>query len=211
VALDYQTLQAISAREPSGVTPYCPECGRPWLDPAPEPPRRSSPLPWQAALLGVVGPLLAISFGLRAWSMRGIVARDPTLLRETVACIAATSEPTFCADVSGSNGADQSPGTRRELLRDLLAATSGVVMVLVGIGALIRPRVRIGGHRRALFAVLGIWAMGETAIVFVCLLIVALYADLVIVRLSMGLPLTWESLGWAADEVSALFYIVTGI
>jgi hypothetical protein len=211
VADDYKTLRAISVPAPSGVTPYCPECGRPWLDPATEPPRRSPPLPWQVAFLGVVGLLLAVSFGLRAWSMRGIIARDPTLLRETVACTAATSAQTFCADGSGSNGADQSPGTRRELLRDLLATTSGVVMVLVGIGALIRPRIRIGGHRLARFVVLGIWAVGETVIVLVCLLIVALYADLVIVRLSMGSPLTWESLDWATDEVSALFYIVTGI
>ena len=84
-------------------------------------------------------------------------------------------------------------------------------MVLVGIGALIRPRVRVRGHRRAMFAVLGIWAVGETVIVFVCLLFLALYVDFVIVRLSMGSPLTWESLDWIADEVSALFSIVTGL
>jgi hypothetical protein len=191
MAFDDKTLPAMAVSQPPAGGDYCPECGRPWTDSAAGSPRPAARFPWRAVLLSLVGLCLAITFGLRAGN-----SQPPA------ACITQSDGPPVCAPISS--------GTTRELKRDLLATAGGVVTVLVGIGALLRPRLRARSDRRT-SVVLAVWAVGETISVVVSLQILALYAELVIVRLSQGWPLTWwEALDSITDQVSALFSIITG-
>jgi hypothetical protein len=57
-----------------------------------------------------------------------------------------------------------------------------------------------------------IWGLAEALLALACLQVLALYTDLVIVRLSLGWPpLWWEALDSITDQVSALLSIVTGL
>jgi hypothetical protein len=82
--------------------------------------------------------------------------------------------------------------------------------MLVGIGALIRPRLRARfSHGTSLVPTS--WAVGETLWVVVSLQILALYADLVIVRLSIGWPSSWwVALDSITDQVSVLLSFFSG-
>jgi hypothetical protein len=98
-----------------------------------------------------------------------------------------------------------------EIRRDLLVTAGGVAIVLVGIGALLRRRHRAGSSRGAAL-VLAAWAVGETLGVVVSLQVLALYADFVVVRLSLGWPPEWwVALDLITDQVSDLFSFVTGL
>jgi hypothetical protein len=90
-----------------------------------------------------------------------------------------------------------------------LAVTGGTI-ALGGIGALIRSSLKVKARSRLWVFALSIWALGEASIVVVCLLVLALVVDLVLIRLSLHLPLDQESLDRIADQVSALFSIVSG-
>jgi hypothetical protein len=191
MAFDYKTLPVIAGSQPQDGGDFCPECGRPWADSARESPQPAARFPWRAVLLGVVGLCLAITFGMRAGN-----SQPPA------ACISQSDGPPICAPINS--------GTTRELRRDLLVTTGGVATVLIAIGALLRPRLRARSDRRTPVALV-VWAVGETMTVVVSLQILALYVELVIVRLWQGWPPAW----WAAldsitDQVSALFALITG-
>jgi hypothetical protein len=139
-----------------------------------------------------------------------LILPDPLkcLAGDQVPCAAAsTSAEGVYTDSTQAN----STGSGRVPLRDLLAVAGGAAIVLVGLSGLVRPRLRVGVHPPTSF-VLAAWAVGEALIALVCPLILALYADLVIVRLSLGWTLPWwELLDQITDEVSAVFSIVTGL
>jgi hypothetical protein len=55
------------------------------------------------------------------------------------------------------------------------------------------------------------WAVGETLGVMASVQVLALYADFIIIHLSLGWPLTWwVALELITDQVSALFSFTTG-
>ena len=71
-------------------------------------------------------------------------------------------------------------------------------------------RRRRSDRPRPIFA--AAWNLSESLIALTCLQVLALYADLVIVRLSLGWPpLWWEALDSITDQVSALYSVVTGL
>ena len=218
MAFDYKTLQAMAESQARNATSGCPECGRPWTEPLLQRPRWEPPFPWRTIFLGVVGLFLAITLGHRTVSL--VEAGDspcPTP-RETQTCHAPTARPVCCALSSLSPddwfalGASvgQSAMAEGEIRRDLLLTVGGLATVLVGIGALLRQRLRTRANRRQSVG-LGAWAMGETLWGVASLQVLALYADLVIVRLSLGGPYEWwVALDAITDQVSALFSIITG-
>jgi hypothetical protein len=212
MALDFKTLQALASSPPANATSYCPECGRPWDDPV----SASSPLPptfpWRAALLGVLGVFLAITFGHRAVDLVEAGSTGCAMTQE------ASTETACLAPVNLGPGDGisrwasfrQSELTAGEIRRDLLATAAGVAALLLGIGALIRPRRRARSSRGPSLA-LAAWAVGETLGVVVSLQILALYADFVIVRLASGWTVAWwVALDLITDQVSALFDFFTG-
>jgi hypothetical protein len=193
MALDYKTRQAMAESQPANTTSYCPECGRPWADPVPERARRATTFPWRAALLGVLGLFLAITFGQRT-----------AVLVEAESSVCAVTLETPSGPGCFAHSAEG------EIRSDLLGTAGGVALVLVGIGALIRPRLRARSSSGPSFLI-DVWAVGETLWVVVSLQVLALYADLVIVRLSQGWPSAWwEGLDLITDQVSTLFYFITG-
>jgi hypothetical protein len=97
-----------------------------------------------------------------------------------------------------------------EIRRDLLITAGSVAIMLIGIGALLRPRRRVRSARGTSL-VLTAWAVGETLGVIVSFQILALYTTPVIVRLSHGWPPAWwEALDSITDQVATLFSFVTG-
>jgi hypothetical protein len=198
--IDYKTAQAFAAKDPSGTAPYCPECGRPWVDPAREQLQSSTPHPWRAVLLGVVGLFLAITFGLRAASFLITGPRDCTGVRQTIE---------FSMDSGWT--ADCIPDRASPLPRDLLVMASGVTIALIGFVTLARRYVWTRQNSRDPSRVATIWDVSQTMLALGCLQGLALYVDLVAGRHSLGLPLTWETLDRITDEVFALFSIITGI
>jgi hypothetical protein len=220
MATDFKTLQAMTTTQQRPADDYCPECGRPWIDPSSERSQRATFFPWRAALFGVLGFLLAITFGHRTV---GLIEAESyacaTITRQTQMCLAPSGGPACCAPANLGPGGwtalrasvGQSAMAEREIRRDLLATAGGVAIVLVGIGALLRPRLRARSSR-GMSLVLAAWPVGESLGVVVCLLILALYADLVIIRLSHGWPAAWwEALDAITDQVSGLFYVITGL
>jgi hypothetical protein len=213
MALDFKTRQAMASSQPANATSYCPECGRPWDDPLPEHPRRPTTFPWRAPLLGVLGLLLAITFGQRAVGLVEVESPPCAITLETPSgpvCFAPSNlGPGDRIGLRASAG--QFAMAEGEIRRDLLATAAGVAIMLVGIGVLFRPRLRARSSRgRSL--VLAIWAVGETLGVVVSLQILALYADLAIIRLSSGwTPAWWVALDETTDQLSALFSMITGL
>jgi hypothetical protein len=178
----------------------------------PERTRRPLTLPWRALLLGVLGFFLATTFGPRAAAV--VEAKSPAC----ASTLKTVTGPICIAPANLSSGDRIGLQTKSgqlamavgEIRRDLLAAAAGVATMLVGIGALIRPRLRArSSHGTSL--VLTVWAVGETLGVVVALQVLALYADLVIVRLSLGWPVAWwVALDLVTDQVAALFDFFTG-
>jgi hypothetical protein len=203
MALDYKTLQAVATNERRHADDYCPECGRLWIDPLPERSRRTTSFPWRAVLVSVFGLFLAITFGLRTGEIQSRLLNDQASVGPAHICVAQSDGPPDCPSLMSE--------ITRELRRDLLATAGGVAIVLVGIGALIRPRLR-SQSARGTSLVLAVWAVGETLGIVVTLQVLALYADLGIIRLSLGWPSAWwESLDLITDQVSDLFSYVTGL
>jgi hypothetical protein len=213
MAQDDKTLQALATSQRWHTDAYCPECGRPWHDPLPERPRGPLTLRWRAALLGVVGLFLAITFGHRTVDLVEAGRSGCAMTQEA-------SSGTRCLVRANLGLGDkislwasfrQSALTAGEIRRDLLATAAGVAIVLGGIGALMRPRVRArSAHEPSLL--LTAWAVGETLGVVVSLQVLALYADLVIIRLSLGWPVAWGvALDLITDQVSDLLSFVTGL
>jgi hypothetical protein len=212
MALDYKTLQVIATSQRRHADDYCPECGRPWVDPLPERPRRAASFPWRAALLGVLGLFLAITFGHRAIDLVEAGSTGCTMTQEAstgTACLA----PVNLGPGDGISrwaSLRQSELTAGEIRRDLLATAIGAAIVLLGIGALIRPSLRARSSRGRSLALVA-WAVGETLGVVVSLQVLALYADLVILRLSLGWPPAWwVALDLITNQVSDLFSFVAG-
>jgi hypothetical protein len=213
MALDFKTLQALASSQPANGTSYCPECGRPWGTPLLGRAPRETTFPWRTVLLGVIGLFLAITFGQRA---AGLVDAGSPVCATTVVT---PNGPVCFAPVNLGPGDGisrwaslrQSALAGREIRRDLLATAAAVAALLLGIGALIRPRLRARSSRgTSLF--LAAWAVGETLGVVLSLQILALYADLAIIRLSLGWPPAWwEALDLITDQVSDLFSFITGL
>ena len=218
MALDYKTVQATAASQGSEIDAYCPECGRPWGEPTPERRRPSSPLPWRAVLLGVVGMYLAITFGPHAVRDYPRAVRDQAILQTTAECLARTGGQSYCAPSTpapdGSTDlsllVDQSAATRRKLVADLAATGSGVVFVLAGLGAPIRRWLQGRPPRRPLSALVALWGLAEVLLALGCLLVLALHVDLVALQLSQGRPLTRAALDRAADDVLTVISVITG-
>jgi hypothetical protein len=203
MALDYKTLQSVATNEQQHADDYCPECGRPWIDTWGEHPRRVTSFPWRVALLGVFGLFLAITFGLRAGKIQSLLPDDQTHAGPAHVCVSQSDGPPDCPSLMSE--------TTHELTRDLLATAGGMAIVLVGIGALIRPHLRAQSARGPSL-VLSVWAVGETLGVVVSLQVLALYADLGIIRLSLGWPPAWwVALDLITEQVSDLFSYVTGL
>jgi hypothetical protein len=220
MAMDYKTLQAMATNQQGHADDYCPECGRPWIDPSPEHPHQATFFPWRAALFVVLGLFVAITFGHRSV---GLIEEEnyacATITHQPQVCLAASVGPACCATSNLDPGGwtalwasiGQSAPAGGEMRRDLLVTTGGVVTMLVGIGALLRPRRRARSARRPSL-VLAVWSVGETLSVVVSFLVLALYADLVIVRLSLGWPPAWwQALDSITDQVSGMFHVVTGL
>jgi hypothetical protein len=179
----------------------------------PEHPRRPTTFPWRAPLLGVLGLFLAITFGHRAVDL--VEAGSPPCAMT----LATPSGPVCFASSNLGSGdriglrasAGQLAMAEGEIRRDLLAIAAGVAIMLGGIGALFRPRLQARSSRGPSL-VLAVWAVGEILGVVVSLQILALYADLAIIRLSSGWPPAWwVALDETTDQVSALFSFVTGL
>jgi hypothetical protein len=218
MALDFKTLQAITASQPPGADVCCPECGRPWSEPPPERPRPSSSFPWRAVLLGIVGLYLAITLGPRAVRDYPRALRDRAIVEATAECLARTGGQSFCAPSNvapdGSTDlsllVDRSAATRRELEVDLAATTTGVVFGLAGLGAPARRRLRARPHRRSLSVMVALWGLGEAVLALVCFQVMALYLEVVALRLFEGAPLPREPLDRAADAALALMATALG-
>jgi hypothetical protein len=213
MTLDYKTLQAMTGSQPAKVSSYCPECGRAWIDTSPQPPQWATSFPWRAALLSVLGLALAITFGHRAVSLvearSSVCDMAEAVLSRTVCPAPANPSPGDWLALWASLG--QSAMTQGEIRRDLAVTIGAVATTLVGIGALNRPSFRARASRGTAL-VRAAWVVGETLCLVVSLPIVAFYADLVIVRLSLGWPPTWwEALDSVTDQVSALLFIVTDL
>jgi hypothetical protein len=163
-------------------------------------------------LLGVLGLFLAITFGHRAVDLVEAGSTGCAMTQEAstgTACLAPVNLGPG-EGISRWASLRQSTLAGREIRRDLLATAGGVAIVLVGIGALLRPRLRArSSYGRSLL--LAAWVVGETLGVVVSLQILALYADLAIVRLSQGWPHTWNALDSITDQVSALLSMITGL
>jgi hypothetical protein len=218
MAMDYKTLQAMATNQQQHADDYCPECGRPWSDPLPEHPQRATSIPWRAALLGVLGLLLAIAFGHRTASLIEAEGYVCAIVTQTQICLV-PSESVCCATSNLGPGGwtvlwasvGESAPAGGEMRRDLLVTTGGVAIILVGIGALIRPRLRARSARRPSL-VLTAWSVGETLSVVVSLVILAHYANLLIILLSHGWPpASWETMDSITEEVSGLLHVVTGL
>jgi hypothetical protein len=211
MALDYKTMQTLASSQPADATSYCPECGRPWGDLLFGYPGPSTVFPWRVALLGILGLFLTITFGQRVVGL--VEAGSPvcatTLVTPNGPVCFAPSNPTSGDWITLGASLRQSTTAEGEIGRDLLATAGGVATMLVGIGALIRPRLRArSSHGTSLVPTA--WAVGETLWVVVSIQVLALYADLVIVRLSLGWPTAWwVALDSITDQVSALFDFVT--
>jgi hypothetical protein len=218
MALDYKALQALAASQPRDTDGYCPECGRPWREPSPERPHPAAPSLWRAALLGVVGLALAITFGLRAWRADRLAPRDCAALPGTAWQVVATRGRTSCAAASNDLyrwtafgiTPGQSGAAGRTPRSDLPLTAGGVAIGLVGVGGLVRSRLRARAHGRAATGVLAIWAAGEALLALACLQVLALGVGLGAVRISLGLPLTGETPDRAADAVLTFLSIVAG-
>jgi hypothetical protein len=97
MSFDYKTPQALAANHLMDADGFCPECGRPWGAPAPDPGQPKAAFPWRAVLLVVVGLALAIVFGLRAVADYPRALRDHAILQATAACLAQTGGRADCA------------------------------------------------------------------------------------------------------------------
>jgi hypothetical protein len=214
MALDYRTLQETAASQPRDADGYCPECGRPWRDPSPERPHPAVPVPWHAVFLAVVGLALAVTFGVRAaraYQTQRATQRDLAVL---IVCLGGVSGDLTCPSVEDAEDWRRvdyanEDAARRQRDRALVATALGLLAVGVGLSGVARRRRRPGCPRPILAAA---WGLGEFLIALTCLQVLALYADLVIVRLSLGWPPAWwEALDSITDQVSALLSIITGL
>jgi hypothetical protein len=218
VASQDKNFSALAASQPWDMDGYCPECGRPWRDRSPERPYPAAPFPWRAVLLGVVGLALAITFGLRTWRADRPAPRDCAALPDTAWQVVTTRGRTSCATASNDLYCwtafgvmpGQSGAAGRPVQRDLLPTAGGVAMLLVGVGGLLRPHLRARVCGRAVMDVVALWAAGEALLALVYLQILVWCVLLVAVRISLGQPLTWEAPDWAADEMLAIFSVLTG-
>jgi hypothetical protein len=200
VAFDYRTLQAMAASQPPDAIPYCPECGRPWEDPAPARAHPAARLPWRAALLVVVGLALAIAFALRAASVSHMGPR-------AYDCTSRPSD-THAEVLEASGRSPCIPDRAGQLQRNLLATAGGVAIALVGLGALARRRLRAGPRRGAASTLAAIWGAGEVLLTLACLQVLALYVGLVAVQLALEAPPTGNTLDRATDQIAALFSMI---
>src|SRR5262249_29316814 len=95
MALDYKTRQAMATNEKQRADDYCPECGRPWFDPAPERPHRAS-CPWRAVLLAVVGVCVALTFGPRAARAHAFQAAAQRNVAALNLCLGGATQDSIC-------------------------------------------------------------------------------------------------------------------
>jgi hypothetical protein len=203
----------MAAGRPPDADDYCPECGRPWRDLSPDRPHPAVPFPWRAALLGVVGLALAITFGVRAagaYQTEAAIARDLAVLTwcgggETTAwgCPSVGNQEAWLRmDYANHDAA------RRQRDRALVAAALGLLALGVGLAGVARRRRRPDRPRPIRTAA---WGLGESLLALACLQVLALFAALVLVHLALGRPPAWwEALDAITDQVSALVSVVTG-
>jgi hypothetical protein len=83
MALDYKTLRAMATGQPRFADDYCPECGRPWRDPALGRPALAASLPWRACALLAIAAYLGLAFGSPAWGDYQAVVNAREMLRGT--------------------------------------------------------------------------------------------------------------------------------
>ena len=103
---------------------------------------------------------------------------------------------------------------RAAYLPTLAALVAGTIFISFGVGHFAGHGSEVADFRRyeVPVASLAVWAVGETLGIVVTLQVLALYADLGIIRLSLGWPSAWwESLDLITDQVSDLFSYVTGL
>jgi hypothetical protein len=212
MALDYKALQALAARRPANAPSYCPECGRPWRDPAPVRPHPDAAFPWRAAFVAMVGLAVALTFGARAAradQKQAAIQRDVAVL---TVCLGGVSGDLTCPTVQDAEdwrGIDYVHEATARLQRDraLVAAALGLLAVGVGLRRVARRR-RLQDRPRPTLATAG--GLGETLIALTCLQVLALTLDSLAGQLARGLPLTWERLDTAADAVLVVVSILTG-
>jgi hypothetical protein len=212
IALDYATLRAMAATEPANVSPYCPECGRPWHAPSPERAHPAAAFPWRPAVLAVVWLALAVTFGVRAaradQRQRAIQSNLAVLTR----CLGGVSGDLTCPSVEDAKdrlSADDVEAATARGHRDRArgAAALGLFAVGRGLRGVARRRRRQDRPRSTLAKV---WGLGESLLALTCFQVLALTLDSIAVQLSRGLPLSWEWLDTAADGVLVLVSHLAG-
>jgi hypothetical protein len=213
MALDYKTLQAMAASRPANAMAFCPECGRPWRAPSPEGPHPEAAFPWRAAFLALVGLALALAFGVRAAradQRQRAIQRDLAVL--TVCFGGGAAGDPLCPTVQDAEGWRRrddvdAAAARGQRDRALVATALGLLVAGVGLRALARRRRR---HDHPPSAIATVGSSGESLIALTCLQVLALTGYSIAVQLSRGLPLTWERLDAAADDVLVLVALLTG-
>jgi hypothetical protein len=212
MAFDYKTPQALAASHQMDADDFCPECGRLWEAPAPDRIQPAAAFPWRAALLVAVGLVLALTFGVRA---ARAAQKQATLQRDLAAlhqCFEEVGWDSSCPTPETAEGwlarDDLDEVTARgQRDRALIATALGLLAVGVELRAMARHRRRQDRPRPTLAVV---WRMGESLIALTCLQVLGLTLHSIAGQLSQGLPLAWERLDTAADDVLVLVSLLTG-
>jgi hypothetical protein len=215
MAFDYKTWQTMAASQPPETNGYCPECGRPWVERAPEHPRSASLFPWRSVILTVLGVALALTFGFRAASA---YRREADIQRDFAfrsRCVSASSSALACSFFDDEVGRLRASyrdwdAARGQRDRALAAAALGLVALAVGAEDLVRRRHPTTPPRHPLATVAVVWRIGKALLTLACFQVLALYLDLIALHLSQGGLLTQATLDRAADDALSVISIITG-
>jgi hypothetical protein len=215
MALDWKTLRVLAESHPRGADDYCPECGRPWREPSPERPRPIVRFPWPAALFGLIGLSLAITFGLRSVSAYQTEARAHHCamgLPEARGNLLSTNGQTcWPANLGAAGWSALQEAAGRALHQDLLATAGGAVLILLGVDAWRRACLQARRLSFVWTVAVALWSLGEGVMALVCFQILALYLDLLVVRLTLGFPFTWETLDQTTNSILNVLSTLTDL
>jgi hypothetical protein len=221
--------QRHSAESSFAASPFCPECGQLMrahqFDPTWSRAQRSSF--WPCVLL-IVGVCLAVTFGSRALTSYRSVVDTRALQQGLTASTSASATGTSNPDVRLAQAADAarlreiSGGATRQLDREALACALGLATIVVGLGALARPKVlrraeqRLAPKGADLFSgrdagippALKAWTFAESVYMSAVRVFLVVCICLTASRLIQGDPPSWilvdQALNRALDVVIAI-------
>lgn len=220
MALDYKTLQRLAASETDDTDGYCPECGRPWKESTRSSARATASLPWRGVLLVAVGLVLTIALGIR---MAGTYRTEAEIWSKLawlrLDCVDGAGSALSCSSGAETQAQRQAEdrlvrqADETKLVRDraIVAIALGLLALSVGLWTLERFRHPTTSRPHTVSILTIVWQAGEILLTLTCLLILALYLDIIVIELTLGVPLTPELLDRAADGATVLLSLVVGV